>query len=243
MLKNYLAGWYRTIRFAAPKEMESIATVYRNNTIEVDSDQIERALDSFHRIFKTIYNLPSHLRSDLQLPRDGVGDLYHRQYSISMNTQWSASDLMRSIQSDINGFCDPQLAQIDKEDNTKQPMAVGDDFHIAITGPWDGPVRTVHVDDTSFVLATRFDHLEAGLILFSVHSQSPGKLTFCIQSWASSASPLVWFTYSVIGISRKMQTKMWRYFCLKVVKESGGDAATPLEVQTRKIKIAVTKET
>lgn len=293
MLNKYLAGWYRTMRYAAPKNMESVQTVYRElghaselghssklgHARAADQEAVDGrpdpALARYRSIFKTIYNLPPDQRSELQLPRDGVGDIYHRRYRISMTAEISATELMQKIQTDIDHFCDPHLAKIKKLHQRSSAMTVGDDFLIAITGPWNGPVRTVSVDDTSFVFATRHGHLEAGLIRFTVESNltnptnptgpasaadspdSPDSLnsplspissarsvplTFGIESWATSGGWLVWFTYSVIGITRKMQTKMWRYFCLKVVKESRGVATTPLDVQTRKIKIDTNKE-
>jgi len=222
--KKYLTGWYRTIVFAAPKEMEHIETNYKSNDCQ--------SLEPFRAIFKQIYNLRESQRADLQLPRDGVGRIYHRRYAIRVNSNFSAEELMRRIQHNPNRFCDPQLAEIKKVDGEFRPMVVGDDYHIAISGPWDGPVRTVSVDETSFVFATRQNHLEAGLIRFCVQPTGHQELTFSIESWATSSGMLVWFTYSIIGISKKMQTKMWRYFCLKVAQEAGGEMIGDLEINT-----------
>ena len=53
-------------------------------------------------------------------------------------------------------------------------MRVGDEFTIRIPGPWDGPVRAVEVDATSFGFVTLEGHLEAGRIRFGAASWAPG---------------------------------------------------------------------
>lgn len=44
------------------------------------------------------------------------------------------------------------------------PGQPGDEFVVRMPGPWDGPVRVVRRDESSFRLATLDGHLEAGEI-------------------------------------------------------------------------------
>lgn len=213
--------------------MEHIDTVYQS---DVDAD-LETSVADFRQVMEQINNLSPAQMADLQLPGSGVGRVYNRRYAITFESKFSASELMQRIQHHPNRFCDPQLAEIEKVDGQFRPMRIGDDFHIAISGPWDGPVRTVFVDGTSFLFVTRKTHIEAGLIRFTVKATGDNQLTFNIESWARSGNVLVWFTYSVIGISKKMQTKMWRYFCLRVAKEAGGDVVGPLKIETRQFSL------
>ena len=54
------------------------------------------------------------------------------------------------------------MATFDKVTGAEDRMAVDDEYFIHISGPWNGPVRVVDIDETSFTLATRDGHLEAG---------------------------------------------------------------------------------
>ncbi len=172
--------------------------------------------------------------SDYQLPDDGYGAVFHRRYRLTFRCDLMPSELMAKVMAYPDRFSDSRLAKFTKTRGVEGKISVGDRFNIAISGPWDGPVEVLATDESSFAFVTLDDHLEAGFIRFSATAANDF-LTFCIESWASSAGPIVWFTYSGIGASKKMQTKMWRHFCLKVASVVSGDVIGPIEIATGRI--------
>ncbi len=209
--------------------MEDVETVQDDIASADDQEEIER--------LQRIVNESQRDQAEYQLPSDGCGPVYRRSYWVSFCCELSPQKLVHNIKSYPERFCDPRLAKFTKTRGTVGRMEVGDRFHIHISGPWDGPVEVIETDDDSFTFVTLADHLEAGFIRFSI--QSVGDLTeFRIDSWASSAGPLVWLTYSGLGITKKMQTKMWRHYCLKVVEVVSGKVVGPLRIST----VCLTKE-
>ncbi|WP_146537052.1 DUF1990 family protein [Rubripirellula reticaptiva] len=167
----------------------------------------------------------------LQLPAEGVGEVIHREYRIRFRCDRSAVDLLDNLKAHPGRYCDPRLAKFEKTRGEKSAMQVGDRFHISISGPWDGPVQVIAIENQSYIFATMKDHLEAGFIRFSV-GESDGITEFAVESWAASAGPIVWLSYTGFGIAQKMQTKMWRHYCLKVAEVASGDVEGPLVINT-----------
>lgn len=166
---------------------------------------------------------------------EGAGPLYQRNYVARIKgAKYSALQLMHVIQANLNNFSPQELARFDKyKYRDLHTMNIGDQYHISITGPWDGPVEVVEQSLESFTLATRRDHLEAGVIVFSVKSLSkPEELEFKITSYARSANELVKFAYEDLGVAKAAQTNMWAFFCNQVVQYSGGELISEIEIMT-----------
>jgi hypothetical protein len=113
-------------------------------------------------------------------------------------------------------------------------MRVGDEYHIHITGPWDGPVRVIDVTPTSFSLITLKGHLEAGEIRFRFvpHPTRQDVLRFEILSWTRNRDAIVDFAYDEAKVVKIAQTGMWVHFCQRVAEESGGEIIDKIDVLT-----------
>jgi uncharacterized protein (UPF0548 family) len=179
-------------------------------------------------------------KGDLQLIADGYGALYYRRYQIDITrpTETPAA-IMRAVMDDINHFTPGELASFRKTKGDPDRFAVGDEWYIRITGPWDARVRTVRVSDTAFTFVTLKGHIEAGEIHFEAmeHPEEPGCIRFRIQSWARSRDWLVNVFYTHLGIAQLAQTGMWVTFAHRALEASGGepasgDAATAVNVLT-----------
>ena len=160
----------------------------------------------------------------LQLPSTGYGKLIHRRYSIEFDGEHSAAEIIAVISQDLSDYCHEAMAIFEKVNEESASMEIGDEYLIRISGPWNGPVRVIDKDATSFALATRDGHLEAGFIEFKVEDGDEHQRRFTIQSWATSGGPLVWVTYSIFRVTKLAQTAMWTEFCSRVVKRFGDDS-------------------
>jgi uncharacterized protein (UPF0548 family) len=183
--------------------------------------------------------LPDNLYNDsaVQHITDGTGALFHRRYSVDiLNPMLSAEQLMDAIKSDLNNFTPKLMAYFEKTKGDPDRFAMGDEYFIHITGPWNGPVRTVDISPTSFSFLTLEGHLEAGQIHFQVipHPTIDGALRFRILSWARSADRLVEFAYDFAEVVQNAQGNMWRDFCRQVVDASGGEQLGRLQVITQR---------
>lgn len=168
---------------------------------------------------------------------DGTGALFHRRYSVDiLNPRLDAEALMDTIKADVNEFTPTLMAYFEKTKGDEETFEVGDEYFIHITGPWNGPVRTVDVSPTSFSFVTLEGHLEAGQIHFSVipHPSMDNALRFQILSWARSKDRLVEFAYDFTEVAKNAQGNMWRDFCRRVVDASGGEQLGRLQVITQR---------
>lgn len=99
-------------------------------------------------------------------------------------------------------------------------------------GPWDGPIRTVAVDSTSFRFATLSDHLEAGQIEFRAAADYRS-LWFEIESWARSGDRISDLLYDRLRISKEVQLHMWSSVLRRVVGLTEGKMEGGLVITTR----------
>jgi Domain of unknown function (DUF1990) len=168
-------------------------------------------------------------RSDFQMIQEGLGKIVHRIYEVQFRCDQKPSELMEQLKSYPGRYCDPRLARFEKTRGEQTEMRVGDRFQISISGPWDGPVQVLASDSQSYTFVTLQGHLEAGFIRFTIEPIDD-LVRMSIESWATSAGPIVWITYYGLGITRKMQTKMWRHYLLKLVEVCGGNVVGPLQI-------------
>lgn len=171
----------------------------------------------------------------VQLKNEGEGMLYHRRYSVTIgHPTLTAEGLIETMQRDPNHFSPSLLARFEKTKGDEGGMAVGDEYMIHISGPWNGPVRVIAVEPARFAFVTLEGHLEAGEIHFRAapHPTIPDAIRFEILSWARSRDKAVHLAYEVTGVAKAAQTTMWANWCREVVKESGGELIGEIEIVT-----------
>lgn len=179
---------------------------------------------------------PAH-RADVQDEDDGVGAHFHRRYQIDIaDSTQSPAQLVARVGQDIQRYVPDEVAVFNKTVGEEGELAVGDEYHISIRSPWDGPVRVAEVTPTSFTLATLEGHMEAGQIRFqaSEHPTQNGALRFRIESWARSADATVDWFYDKAGIAKAAQQAMWTFFCNSVADDCGGERLTDVQVLTER---------
>jgi hypothetical protein len=171
----------------------------------------------------------------VQLPSDGVGKLFYRRYSVTIDQpQINEAALLKQIELNFPDFSPKVLADFTKTRGDRHTLRVGDEFNIGILGPWDGKVRVSEVKRNSFTFVTLEGHPEAGQITFAVVPDPgrPGALRFEINSWARSRDALVNLSYEQMKIGKEVQKNVWTIFCENVVAASGGKQAGEVEVIT-----------
>lgn len=176
-------------------------------------------------------------RAAVQPESDGVGPRFHRRYRVDVaSSSLSPRELIERIGCEIQAFVPDEIARFEKTVGREGQLAVGDEYHIHISSPWDGPVRVAEVDETSFVLATLEGHLEAGQIRFEAadHPTEAGALRFTIESWARSKDAVVDLAYDGVGIAKKAQQAMWTFFCNEVVAACDGETLGEIDVLTER---------
>jgi len=112
------------------------------------------------------------------------------------------------------------------------PLRYGDEFVVRMPGPWDGPVRVVHRDATSFRLATLQGHLEAGQIEFRAEPDGD-TLRFEIESWARAGDRLADVMYNKLRLAKEIQLNMWTHFCIRTAALAGGRPRGGITIRTR----------
>jgi hypothetical protein len=171
----------------------------------------------------------------VQRAASGVGPLYHRRYGIAFaDSRHDPAELMAIIRQDVNVAVPTDLARFEDEgDGGVDRADVGEEYVVVLPGPWNGPVRVVEADETSFTLMTLTGHMEAGQITFRTgrHPEHDW-VTFEIESFARSASRTFHLLYDRLPIGREMQLHMWASFCEQVARLAGGVVMTSVEVET-----------
>jgi uncharacterized protein (UPF0548 family) len=174
------------------------------------------------------------LDDDVQGAADGVGPLFHRRYATQVrDTSVTPEALMSRLVADINDAAPTSFARFVRTRGEPGSVQVGDEFVVRMPGPWDGPVRVVGADATSFTLATLEGHLEAGQIRFSA---SRGRhLEFRIEGWARSGDRLSNLLYQHLRMAKEVQLHMWVSFLEAVVRLSGGRMTGGIDIKTWRV--------
>jgi hypothetical protein len=166
--------------------------------------------------------------------RDGSGPLLHRSYGVRIiGSGKTAAALMELVCGRLNQVT-PEMAVFRKTRGRDGELCEGDEFVVRMPGPWDGPVRVVRRDETSFRLATLQGHLEAGEIEFRAGPDGDG-LHFEIESWARAGDRLSDLLYNRLRFAKEVQLNMWTHFCLKTAALSGGRPRGGLTIRTRSV--------
>ncbi len=165
----------------------------------------------------------------------GVGPLYHRRFRVRIaGSTMSPEELIAVLRADPNRAAPSEVAVFHKLRGTDELLRTGDEFVVRMPGPYDGPVRVVHHDDTSFRLATLRGHLEAGQIEFRAYTHD-GTLHFEIEAWARAADRLSHLLYRRLRLAKEIQLNMWTHFCERVCAISGGRHRGGVSIHTRQV--------
>jgi uncharacterized protein (UPF0548 family) len=169
--------------------------------------------------------------------RDGSGPLFHRRYRADiLNPQIDAVQLMDYVKFHLNDLTPVELAVFEKMKGDESKFEVGDEWYIHITGPWDGPVRTIDVQPNSFSFITLKGHVEAGQITFRAipHRENPNALRFEIMSWSRSKDFIVNLGYDKLQSIKTAQTAIWTTFCERAAERSGGTLIDKVNILTQR---------
>ena len=162
----------------------------------------------------------------------GVGPLLHRTYAVRIaDSAMSPAELIDLVAANLDKTS-PEMAVFRKTRGASDELRYGDEFLVRMPGPWDGPVRVVHRDATSFRLATLDGHLEAGQIEFRATATSPG-LGFEIESWARAGDRLADVLYNKLRLAKEIQLNMWSHFCVRAAALAGGRPQGGVTIRTR----------
>jgi len=94
---------------------------------------------------------------------DGAGPMFHRRFSVRIaGSPMAPAELVDAIAANLNAAAPSEAAVFHKTLGVDGTLAVADEYLVQMPGPWDGPVRVVHRDATSFRFGTLAGHLEAG---------------------------------------------------------------------------------
>src|SRR3954465_11056805 len=125
---------------------------------------------------------------EIQLPEHGSGPLFHRRYRVRIRDSLARTEeLMAFVSGAPDRVAPTEFASFQKVRGEEGRMALGDEFVVRMPGPWDGPVRVVDLQPTSFRLATLDGHLEAGQIEFTAAPEGE-RLVFHIRRGGAGGS-------------------------------------------------------
>jgi hypothetical protein len=164
----------------------------------------------------------------------GVGPLLHRCYTVRIaHSPMSPATLIETIAANLNR-ASPEMTVFRKIRGTDGSVHQGDEFVVRMPGPWDGPVRVIGRDATSFQFATLHGHLEAGQIKFQA-AQDGGELRFEIESWARAGDRLSHLLYNRLRLAKEIQLNMWTHFCVRTAALAGGRLRGGVTIHTRRL--------
>jgi hypothetical protein len=182
---------------------------------------------------------PPALRDDLVPADDGHGPLFHRSYRARIReAKLSDRELLEAVKSNMNRPAPTSFARFQKLRGEDGRMVTGDEYVVRMPGPWNGPVRVLATDSTSFRFGTLAGHMEAGQIEFRAVRAPGGELWFEIDSWARSSSKLVHLMYHKLRLAKEVQAHMWISFLEGTVKLSGGRMTGGIEMDTQRFEQA-----
>jgi hypothetical protein len=158
--------------------------------------------------------------------------MLHRSYAVRIVDSAMAPATLIDVVANSLNQASPEMAVFRKTRGGGGPLRQGDEFVVRMPGPWDGPVRVVHRDATSFRLATLAGHLEAGEIEFRA-SSAGGPLRFEIESWARAGDRLADLLYNKLRLAKEIQLNMWSHFCVRTAALAGGRPQGGVTIRTR----------
>jgi hypothetical protein len=181
---------------------------------------------------------PGLARDDIQEPQDGTGPLFHRIYTARIaESTLTAAELMACLQADPDRVAPRSLAKFRKTTGEPGAMSVGDEFLVHMPGPWDGPVRAIHVDAGAFRFATLDGHLEAGQIEWRASDEGDegDDVRFQIESWARAGDRFSAIAHDRLLMAKEVQLHMWTSVIERVVRLCEGRLVAGIDIETRRV--------
>ena len=164
----------------------------------------------------------------------GNGPLFHRLFTVHMtDAEVDAAGLMARITDDLDDAAPSEVVTFRKVRGRVGELAVGDEYRVRIPAPWDGPVRVIRRDATSFRFTTLRGHLEAGQIEFRAEDEADG-LRFAIETWSRAGTPLARVAFQHLRLGKEIQLSMWAQFCLAIPRLAAARRTGPVDVRTRR---------
>ncbi|HET7326564.1 MAG TPA: DUF1990 family protein [Nocardioidaceae bacterium] len=178
--------------------------------------------------------LPTELADDrVHAADDGVGLLYHRRFRVNIACPTSTAEgLMAAVLADFKRFVPSEVVGVQPTSTSEGRLSVGDEIVVEMPGPWDGPVRVVHVDHSCLRFATMEGHLEAGQVQFRAYDDGD-LLVFEVEAWARPSTPVVHLLYARLRLAKEIQLNMWVRFCLAAAAAAGGRLTDGVQIDTR----------
>jgi hypothetical protein len=174
---------------------------------------------------------PGERRQDISA---GSGPLLRRYYGARIvGSDMSPAGLIDTVSANLNR-ASPEMAVFRRTGGRDGTLRRGDEFVVRMPGPWDGPVRVVNRDPTSFRLATLDGHLEAGEIEFRAAADGDA-LRFEIESWARAGDRLADLLYNRLRLAKEIQLNMWSHFCVRAAGLAGGRLSGGVTIRTRRV--------
>lgn len=174
------------------------------------------------------------LDAHLKTVGEGSGPLLHRTFTVDVRgSDLDAAALMERVCADLDRAAPSEVVTFRKKRGRLGEVSPGDEYVVHMPAPWDGPVRVVHRDATSFRLATLAGHLEAGQIEFSARDTGRG-LEFRIEAWSRPGDRASALVFDVLRVGKEIQLHMWTHFCLRAGDLSGGRVTDGVRVRTRR---------
>ena len=160
--------------------------------------------------------------------------MLHRCYGARIvGSHMTPSALIDTIAANLNR-ASPEMAVFRRTKGQPGQLRRGDEFVVRMPGPWDGPVRVVHRDPTSFRLATLTVTWRPGRSS-SGPSADGEALRFEIESWARAGDRLSDLLYNRLLLAKEIQLNMWSHFCVRAAALAGGRLSGGVTIRTRKM--------
>lgn len=157
-----------------------------------------------------------------------------RVFTVRMaDADTDARGLVDRIAADLDRAAPSEAVTFRKMRGELGELVVGDEYRVRLPAPWDGPVRVVGRDVTSFRFTTLRRHLEAGQIEFRTHDDPDG-LRFTIETWSRAGAPLARVAFQHLRLGKEIQLTMWPQFCLAVPEMATARRTGPVEICTRR---------
>jgi hypothetical protein len=171
----------------------------------------------------------------VQLLPAGYGPLFHRHFSVRIAVaELDAGRLIDRLVRDFKHFVPSEVVDVRTDDGGPNGPRIGDELTVEMPGPWNGPVRIAHRDETSLHLVTLRGHLEVGQVRFRARREDD-LLVFEIELWARASSRLVHLLYAHLRLAKEVQLNMWVRFCLAAVTTSGGRLVDGVHISTHRL--------
>lgn len=169
----------------------------------------------------------------VQLATHGAGPLWQRDYSaVIEDTPYAPEDVLNLLLAQFPSFSPDVAAKFIRRGNPDEPLQLGEEMDINLTGYGPCAVRVVRIEPRSLTLRTIAGHLEAGRITFGAYHDEKSRLVFHIRSRSTINGPIRYLGYRLVGMP--IQERIWVTFVERVAQAVGGRIVDEVHVETQK---------